>query len=44
MLAGKSIRRIARHREGEILIEMIDGKRLLVDSDTALELSIHATR
>ncbi|WP_176596524.1 MULTISPECIES: hypothetical protein [Sphingobium] len=40
MLLGKAIRRIARFRETEILIEFEDGTRLFVDSATPLQLSI----
>jgi hypothetical protein len=40
MLLGKVVKRIARFREREVLIEFEDGARLFVDSATPLELSI----
>jgi len=40
ILLGKVVRRILRHRDGEVLIEFEDGTRLFADSDAPLELSI----
>ena len=40
ILRGKTVERIVRHREGEILIKFVDGSRLFANSDTPLELSI----
>ena len=40
LLSGKVVRRIARFREEEILVEFEDGSRLYADSKTSLELSI----
>ncbi|WP_093080807.1 hypothetical protein [Sphingobium sp. AP50] len=40
MLLGKAVKRIARFREKEILIEFEDGARLFVDSTAPLEISI----
>ena len=40
MLRGKVVKRVVRHREGEVLIEFEDGARLFADSETSLELSI----
>lgn len=40
MLAGRSIKLVARHREGEVMIEFEDGARFYADSAGPLELSI----
>ncbi|OYU15851.1 MAG: hypothetical protein CFE37_03530 [Alphaproteobacteria bacterium PA4] len=40
MLRGKMVKRVVRHREGEVLIEFEDGSRFFADSETSLELSI----
>lgn len=40
MLRGKMVKRVVRHREGEVLIEFEDGSRFFADSKTSLELSI----
>lgn len=40
MLRGRVIKQVWRHRPGEVGIEFEDGARLIVDSSTALELSI----
>jgi hypothetical protein len=40
MLRGRSVRAVHRHRDRELVVEFEDGTRLLVDSQTALELSI----
>lgn len=40
LLRGKTVERIVRHREREILIEFADGSRLFADSNAPLELSI----
>ena len=40
MLLGKVVRRVMRHRDGEVAIEFADGSRLFADSGTPLELSI----
>ena len=40
MLRGKMVKRVVRHREGEVLIEFEDGARFFADSNTSLELSI----
>ncbi|WP_343715388.1 hypothetical protein [Inquilinus sp.] len=43
LLAGKTVKLVRRHREGEILIEFTDQTRLFVDSKTALEISLTGT-
>jgi hypothetical protein len=40
MLLGKTVRRVMRHRDGEVVIEFEDGSRLFADSGTPLELSV----
>lgn len=40
LLRGKTVKRVVRNREGEMLVEFDDGSRLFADSETALELSI----
>jgi hypothetical protein len=40
MLLGKAVKRVARNREREVVIEFEDGSRLFADSETPLELSI----
>lgn len=40
LLRGKVIKRIARHREQEVLIEFEDGSCIYADSEMKLELSI----
>lgn len=40
MLAGRSVRRIQRHRANEVLVEFDDGTRLFIDAPAPLELSI----
>ncbi|WP_210171809.1 hypothetical protein [Mesorhizobium sp. Root157] len=40
MLIGKVVRRVMRHRDGEVVIEFEDGSRFFADSDSPLELSI----
>ncbi|MCX5515930.1 hypothetical protein [Kaistia algarum] len=40
MLRGKVVRRILRHRDGEVVIEFKDGSRFFADSDSPLELSV----
>jgi hypothetical protein len=40
MLRGRIVKRVARHREGEVMIEFEDGSRFFADSDTPLQLSI----
>lgn len=40
LLVGKVVRRVMRHREGEVVIEFEDGSRFFADSDSSLELSI----
>jgi hypothetical protein len=40
LLCGKVVKRVLRHREGEILVEFEDGSRLFADSTTELQLSI----
>ena len=43
MLLGKIVRRVIRHRDGEVLIEFEDGSRFFADSDRPLALSITVT-
>lgn len=40
MLRGKTVKRVVRYREREVLIEFEDGSRFFADSETSLELSI----
>lgn len=40
LLLGKVVKRIARHRERELLIEFEDGSRIIADSETSLVVSI----
>lgn len=40
LLRGKTVRRVMRHREQEVMIEFEDGSRLYANSDTAFELSV----
>lgn len=40
LLRGKIVKRIARHREQEVMIEFEDGSRIYADSETKLEMSI----
>jgi hypothetical protein len=40
LLRGRTVSVVRRHREKEILIEFDDGTRLIVDSQSSLELSI----
>jgi hypothetical protein len=40
LLHGKTILRVVRHRENQVLVEFEDGSRLFVDSQTPLELSV----
>ena len=41
LLKGKVVARVARHREGEVMVEFADGTRLYVDRrDDGIELSI----
>ena len=40
MLKGRSVRLVRRHRANEVLIEFEDGTRLVVDSQSPVELSI----
>ena len=43
MLLGKVVRRVMRHRDGEVMIEFEDGSRFFADSDSPLELSMVAS-
>lgn len=40
MLRGKIVRRILRHRDGEVVMEFEDGSRFFADSEGPLELSV----
>jgi hypothetical protein len=41
LLKGKVVSRIARHREGEVMVEFADGTRLYIDrSVDGVELSV----
>jgi hypothetical protein len=40
LLRGKVVKRIARHREREVMIEFEDGSRIFADSETSLAVSI----
>ena len=40
LLRSKVVKRLVRHRAGEVLLEFEDGTRLLVDSGTPVEVSI----
>ncbi|UYY76917.1 hypothetical protein [Sphingomonas sp. R1] len=40
MLRGKMVKRVVRHREGEVLIEFEDGARFFADSNTSCRMTI----
>lgn len=40
LLTGKTIAKVVRHNSKEVILEFKDGSRLLVDSETPVELSI----
>jgi hypothetical protein len=40
LLVGKVVRRVMRHRDGEVVIEFEDGSRFFADSDSSIEFSI----
>lgn len=40
LLRGKTVKRVLRVREREVIIEFDDGSRFVADSETSLELSI----
>lgn len=40
LLRGKTVKRVLRVREQDVMVEFDDGSRLFADSETSLELSI----
>ncbi len=40
LLSGRTVAKIFRHRERELVLEFSDGARLIVDAQTPLELSV----
>lgn len=40
LLVGKTVKRVLRPHEGQVVIEFTDGARFFADADGALDLSI----